>query len=535
MPNSLRFVRIQGLTRSVLLALLTALFMPLQLFAQSPTTHHHYKLINLGTLGGATSGLNAEPTGNFINASGAIVGGAETAIPVPNPPVLNCYNPIGPPDCLISHAFEWRGNGLQDLGTLLGGYYSFALAINARGQIAGVSENDQIDPVGGFPEFRAVLWQEGMIQDLGTLGGTSSFAGSINDPGQIIGLALNDVPDPYSMLGIGSQTTFTETRAFLWEHGTMQNLGTLGGPDSWALFINNRGQVAGFSYTSNDPDPNSGFPPIHPFLWTKDKGMQDLGNFGGTNPFLSFVFSGPLIGGLNNRGQVAGAMTLPGDQTAHPFLWDGKQLVDLGTLGGSSAWASGLNDAAVVIGPALLPGDQVYHAFRWENGVMTDLGPGVDGDPCSDAYNINSKAQIVGVSQDTCNPFTRAVLWENGEPAVDLNTLIPPNSPLQLKVAYLINERGEIVGEGGPPGCAVDDDGCAVVFVLIPCDENHPGVEGCDYNLVDVAATAQARPTQIAVAPASASVGKLSPVAVMTRLRSRMSIPDRNFEPSQQQ
>jgi probable HAF family extracellular repeat protein len=473
----------------------------------------------LGTLGGATSGLNAEPTGNFMNASGTIVGVAETAIPVPDPPVLNCYNPIGNADCLISHALEWQGNGLQDLGTLPGGYYSFAFAINARGQVAGVSENDQIDPVGGFPEFHAVLWQKGMIQDLGTLGGTSSFASSINDAGQIIGPALNNILDPFSMLGIGSQTTFTQTRAFLWDRGMMQDLGTLGGPDSWALFINNRGQVAGFSYTSDVPDPNSGLPPIHPFLWTKGKGMQDLGNFGGTNPFYKQY----LVSGLNNRGQVTGAMTLPGDQTAHPYLWDGKQLADLGTLGGSSAWGYGLNDAAVVIGLAYLPGDQVYHAFRWENGVMTDLGPGVDGDPCSGPFNINSKGQIVGVSQDTCNPFTRAVLWENGEPAVDLNTLIPPNSPLQLKVAYLINERGEIVGGGGPAGCAVDDDGCAVVFVLIPCDENHPGVEGCDYSLVETDAKAQTHLAQVNQPSVTASIVKLSPAEMMTRLHSAMS------------
>ena len=51
-----------------------------------------------------------------------------------------------------------------DLGTL-GGTFSSAAAINARGQIVGTSET----PSGGT---HAVLWQDSTITDLGTLGGT---------------------------------------------------------------------------------------------------------------------------------------------------------------------------------------------------------------------------------------------------------------------------------------------------------------------------------------------------------------------------
>lgn len=79
-----------------------------------------------------------------------------------------------------------------------------------------------------------------------------------------------------------------------------------------------------------------------------------------------------------------------------------------------------------------------------------------------------------------------AFLWENGGPIVDLNTLIPPGSSLQLTYAVGINDAGEIVGFGVPSGVPPEDyETQGHAYVLIPCDENHPGVEGCDYDLVD--------------------------------------------------
>jgi probable HAF family extracellular repeat protein len=71
----------------------------------------------------------------------------------------------------------------------------------------------------------------------------------------------------------------------------MQDLGTLGGPDAQALFINERGQIAGTSNTSTAPNPVTGVPPRDPFLWENGK-MLDLGTLGGA---VGFVI------GLNNR------------------------------------------------------------------------------------------------------------------------------------------------------------------------------------------------------------------------------------------
>lgn len=497
---------------------------------EQTTTHHHYKFVDLGSFGGPKSGVNGEPSVQVINTEGMVVGTADTSMLTPAP---GGFNPIGRTDFFVSHAFVWRDSSLKDLGTLPGGDYSFAAAINQRGQIAGTSENSKIDPASGNPEFHAVLWQNDKILDLGTLGGTASFAATLNNQGQVIGEGLNDVPDPLSILGMGDGTTLTQTRAFLWQNGKMNDLGTLGGPDSWAMYINDRGQVTGTSYTSDVVGPNALTPQSNPFLWENGK-MKDLGNLGGTNDLLGPQF----VQALNNGGQVVGIMALPGDQLFHAFLWDGEKLSDLGTLGGSGSIATGINDAGTVVGYAFFPGDQIKHPFLWKNGVMTDLGT-VAGDPCSFAFNINSRGQVVGGSQSPdgaggcINDFVHAALWENGEPGVDLNTLIPPGSDLQLTVVDWINNRGEIVGVGHDPSCPNGDNCDGHAYVLIPCDENHPNIEGCDYSLVAATPMAQVEPSQNARLSAPLSVAKLTRAEVMTRFRSLMGRRYRRFGTSQ--
>jgi probable HAF family extracellular repeat protein len=516
----------------IAMALFVTMAMPVCVLAQGnagqeqTATHHHYKFIDLGTFGGPKGGISGEPSYNVINSKGTVVGGADTSLLTPEP---GCYNPIGNPDCYISHAFVWRGESLKDLGTLPGGNFSFAAAINQLGQIAGVSENSLIDPALGNPEFRAVLWENDKIMDLGTLGGTASFAAMVNDSGQVIGESLNSVPDPLSIMGLGSSLTLTQTHGFLWQHGEMHDLGTLGGPDSWAMYVNQHGQVAGASYTSDVVDPNTGTPQINAFLWENGK-MKDLGNLGGTNGFIG-AYS--LVTALNNRGQVVGLMALPGELIDHPFLWDGEKLSDLGSFAGNFSTATGINDAGEVVGYSYFAGNSVKHAFLWRNGVMTDLGT-VPGDPCSFAYNVNSRGQIVGGSQNSeCDPFTHAVLWENGQPGVDLNTLIPPGADLQLTVADWINERGEIVGVGHDPACPFEDSCDGHAYVLIPCDENHPDIVGCDYSLVAATPSNQVEPLQNTQWSDPVSPAKLSPAEMMTRFRSLMGRRYRPFGPTQ--
>jgi len=466
------------------LALCAALALPLVLSAQEQQEqkkeHHHYKVVDLGTLGGPNSFLNEEgdpvyPAAHALNRSGAVAAIGDTSTPDPFNPF--CYGS----DCDTIHVFSSK-NGVQtDMGTLPQtpttgpqtpcldcAWSSWAYWISDNGLIAGESENNAIDSLVGAPTSLAVLWKDGQIINLGTLGGNESVAVSVNNRGEVVGGAMNSISDPYPgrypdsnyfIFGNG-----TEAHAFSWHEGKMQDLGTLGGPDSFAFLVNERGQVAGASDVDFASNVVTGGPTVHPFLWHHGK-MIDLvahapaGMFGGTYGSVS---------ALNDRGQVAGTMYLTGDLTWHSFLWDEGEITDLGTLGGAITTAIGMNNSGHIVGrsdvtalcEACPPGDQkqLHRPFFWKDGVITDVGV-IAGDNAGSAYSVNASDQVVGRSalcikvnpNDSCESVSyHAFLWENGS-IVDLETLVLPGSGITVNDALNINDRGEIAGYGTLP------------------------------------------------------------------------------------
>ena len=506
---------------AIAVTLFATLALSLQLAAQDKQDHHqqhhHYKLIDIGTFGGPASQYSV-PSSAGLNNRGTATGVADTSLPDPYSP--NCFF-----DCFVDHAFVSRDGITTDLGTLSGGPSSFAYTVNKHGLIVGQSQNGSIDPLTGLPELRGVLWRNGQIIDLGTLGGNESNANAINDHGQVVGGATNGTPDPFANVpqaacqfltttqffcsgytfaynALFSNST-TETHAFLWQDNLMLDLGTLGGPDSTALINNDRGQVAGWSYTSFVANPSTGTPTVDPFLWSPEDGkMVDLGGLGGT-------FGDPFF--MNDRGQVIGVSNLAGDVIVHPFLWSKSEgMKDLGGLGGTYGHPNWINDKGEVIGFSDLEGDQTGHAFLWRDGVMMDLGT-LGTDPASEAGSINSQGQIVGGTFISNGPDLHGWLWEHGGPLVDLENLTLPDSGLTVIAGNLINDRGEIAGRGMLP------NGDTHAILLIPCDENHADVEGCDYSLVDATAAAQS------AVPRSVPNGTLHPLH--SRLSNRFQIP----------
>jgi probable HAF family extracellular repeat protein len=480
-------------TRIITLTLFAVLALPLQLAAQGTAKqhqtrqYHHYQINDVGTFGGPSNGLQAPfyPRFGVLDNHGTLVGYANT--PASDAPFCGFGN------CYAGDAFQFHDGVLTDLGRVPGGYDSQANWISGNGLIAGLGDNGVLDPLAGFPipYLHGLLWDHGTMTDLGTLpeGGNFIFPIGVNNRGEVVGQAQNTVPDPNSMVsGYG-----TQTRAFYWKDGRMQDLGTLGtGTDATAAVINNQGQVIGWSYVNSDPSPlcaslwNFGFV-LHTgsFIWDKKHGMRDIGSLGGTCTIATDI---------NDRGQVVGISAVTGDLLMHPFVWDAATgMTDLGAAdGNSSIFALIINEHGVVAGSACgpnLPGD--CHSLVWHKAggtwKKTDLG--VAGTVTT---SINASGQVIGYG------YTE-YLWQDDGPTVDLNALLPPNSNLQIYEADQINDRGEIAVQ------ASDVNNNNHALLLIPCDEDHPSVEGCDYDTID----AETAAAQSATHPKGPSPTKL--------------------------
>lgn len=236
--------------------------------------------------------------------------------------------------------------GTHDIGTL-GGPSSDGHALNGRGQVAGESERgdglrhaflwlplpDSCRDAGGATRPLAA----GML-DLGALGGQQSLAAGVNDAIQVVGRA--NTPGDSSW------------HAFRWDCGTMRDLGTLpGGSRSEAHDVDGAGRVVGRSATSGDGV-------WHAFLWIEEPtcafvaGMNDLGTLGGAE-------SAALA--ISERGEIVG-WAEDGSGARHAFLHQRCRMVDLNDLvvegqGWTLVEARDVNDAGQIVGIAERAGE----------------------------------------------------------------------------------------------------------------------------------------------------------------------------------
>ncbi len=142
------------------------------------------------------------------------------------------------------------------------------------------------------------------ITDLGVFPGAPSNGGvypnGMNGLGQAVGNADTTV-------STSSGTMLAEHAFFYSGSGPLIDLGTLGGPDSYAIAtsINNGGTIVGYSEATGAGNPTRAF------VWTAAGGMQALPMYpGGTSTAAD----------INNLGQIVGYATDAGG-TNHSFLY----------------------------------------------------------------------------------------------------------------------------------------------------------------------------------------------------------------------
>ncbi|HXC66736.1 MAG TPA: hypothetical protein VN638_04900 [Nitrospiraceae bacterium] len=283
---------------------------------------------------------------------------------------------------------------------------------------------------------RAVIWDRGVIAELGNFGGSSSFAYGLSPQGKVVGAA--ETPEIYS-------DTDHVQRPFLWVDGTLHDLDTLGGPLGGAVAINASGTIVGTCQPAH-PDPRLGRLPYRACVWENDV-VSDLGDLGGPDAFaLDVNGRGWIVGSSNTTEPLPSGLGF----AEHAFLFDGRTMRDLGTLGGLVSGAYSINERGDAVGFSSTeePRPQTYpviHAFLWRAGTLHDLG--TLGAPFSEAFDINDRGQIVGWSLvRTANGGVdrRAVMWD-GNRIIDLNDVVPDSESWVFRQATAIDEGGRML------------------------------------------------------------------------------------------
>ncbi|SEQ22509.1 PEP-CTERM sorting domain-containing protein [Nitrosomonas ureae] len=244
--------------------------------------------------------------------------------------------------------------------------------------------------------------------------------------------------------------------------------------DAQALDINNKGDVVvtvsdnfnlglhGYLFTNGSKEEIKLPANVNPLV--RDLDINESSKFIGRvfsdigantalweNPNTPIVLN-KVVNAINDRGQMAGQITLNGER--HAALFDGNATIDIGTGYDwiRSAEAIDLNNNGQVIATGFGAGSFLGHkSFLWDNGHIRSL-QSVNGP--SDANSINDFGIVVGnqfidrgFSSEILN--SAAVIWD-GHNQFNLNDFLDQDTKDAgwiLVTANDINNKGWIVGE----------------------------------------------------------------------------------------
>jgi probable HAF family extracellular repeat protein len=255
--------------------------------------------------------------------------------------------------------YIYRNGELEMLD--LPGVAGVGIGINERDQIAGHNFESFSGPQQVF------LWDEGAVQFIGTPGQTFLGTNPLNERGELVG---------------GHAFEGADLHAFLYRRGTLIDLGTLGGDESFAVAINNRSMVIGSSEIA--------VPSIfdrHPFLWVRGE-MIDLHPILGNSAAID----------INDLGDIAGTRSheLPnGGLQSRPFLLTRGRVIDVPLRADHSlGFTVALNIRREIVGSAsTVDGrQQGFHFHRGKFSLLTELWH--ESDPLRAFVTLRQPADI---------------------------------------------------------------------------------------------------------------------------------------------
>lgn len=362
-------------------------------FASAQAPNPRYTVTDLGTLPG---GSFSQAT--FVNDSG-IVGGFSTAADGTAHAVV----------WLNGHIVDVSTPGLGGPNSGTGSVNEFGLILAGGETTAKDPNNENFCGNGDGLICKPYVLAYGTVIPLPLLGGNNGSWGGMNNLAQVAGYSETSVKDnacPTGPLGNGNGPQVLDYEPVIWgpRQGAVRKLALLPGDTvGVATAINDFGQAVGISGTCANtvPPPFNAGP--HAVLWEADGSVHDLKNLGGTgNPALTAIGNSAV--GINNRGQVTGGSALAGNTKIHPFLWTkAKGMQDLNVLTGDDL-GSGLaiNNRGDIVGASISgtgPLTGSPRAFLYQNGNMNDLNSLVPSDAplyLLTAFSINDFGEIAG-------------------------------------------------------------------------------------------------------------------------------------------